>query len=229
MRCTIQTPTNKLADSIEFYSQLKFDLIDLNNIAAFTDGKVIIEINPDRYARAGIRIFAENWRSIANELQEITNVIQTQTGFLLSDTSGCMIYLEECDAPRGYDTTAVQPSVLGNFAGLTLETTDIEKSLAIWLKIGFKIQHKSATQGWISLISKDGFPVSILKVLNCPHLFFNPSLSYFNGESNPEIIQQIRELKIPITEEITAFNEKGIVDNIIIRDPGGLGFFIFND
>ena len=29
--------------------------------------------------------------------------------------------------------------------------------------------------------------------------------------------------------KITQFNKEGIVDNVIIRDPGGYGFFIFND
>jgi len=71
--------------------------------------------------------------------------------------------------------------------------------------------------------------VSIMKPNMCPHLFFNPSLTYFNGGKNPEIIEAIRKLDIPITEEITYFNKEGLVDNIIIRDPGGYGFFIFND
>ena len=44
-----------------------------------------------------------------------------------------------------------------------------------------------------------------------------------------EIIEKIRELNFPITEEITHFNDQGIVDNIIIRDPGGFGFFLFSD
>jgi hypothetical protein len=69
-----------------------------------------------------------------------------------------------------------------------------------------------------------------MKPFSCPHLFFNPSLTFFNGkENNPKVIQKIRDLNIPITQEITAFNEEGLVDNIIIRDPGGLGFFVFND
>ena len=68
-----------------------------------------------------------------------------------------------------------------------------------------------------------------MKTGSCPHLFFNPSLTYFNGAKNLSIIQQIKTLQIPITEEITHFNKEGIVDNIIIRDPGGLGFFLFSD
>ena len=64
---------------------------------------------------------------------------------------------------------------------------------------------------------------------SCPHLFFNPSLTYFNSGRNPEVIAGIRAAGIPISEEITIFNKEGRVDNIIIRDPGGYGFFLFND
>jgi hypothetical protein len=68
-----------------------------------------------------------------------------------------------------------------------------------------------------------------MKPQTCPHLFFNPSLNFFNGEDNISIISKIRSLDIPITEEITHFNKENKVDNIIIRDPGGYGFFLFND
>jgi hypothetical protein len=63
----------------------------------------------------------------------------------------------------------------------------------------------------------------------CPHLFFNPSLTYFNGKNNLQIIENIRKSGVDITEEITVFNKEGIVDNVILRDNGGLGFFIFSD
>ena len=44
----------------------------------------------------------------------------------------------------------------------------------------------------------------------CPHLFFNPSLTYFNGkEGNPKVITAVRDAGIPITEEITHFNREG--------------------
>ncbi|MFK8104239.1 MAG: hypothetical protein AB8G15_17055 [Saprospiraceae bacterium] len=68
-----------------------------------------------------------------------------------------------------------------------------------------------------------------MKAFACPHLFFNPSLSYFNGKENLAIITELRARKIPLTEEITFFNPEGIVDNVIVRDPGGLGFFVFSD
>lgn len=71
--------------------------------------------------------------------------------------------------------------------------------------------------------------VSLMRPLNCPHLFFNPSLTYFNGGRNPEVIAAIRKAGVPISEEITHFNSRGEVDNVILRDPGGYGFFVFND
>jgi hypothetical protein len=36
-------------------------------------------------------------------------------------------------------------------------------------------------------------------------------------------------LDIKVEEEITAFNPDGIIDNVILRDEGGYGFFVFND
>ena len=77
--------------------------------------------------------------------------------------------------------------------------------------------------------SEAGDSISLLQAQQCPHLLFNPSLTYFNGFHNLEIIESIKKHNIEITEKVTEFNSKGEVDNIILRDSGGLGFFIFND
>ena len=74
-----------------------------------------------------------------------------------------------------------------------------------------------------------GLNVSFMVPNVCPHLFFNPSFTYFNSGKNPEIIAKLREAKVPIKEEITLFNPNGEVDNVILQDPGGFGFFVFND
>jgi hypothetical protein len=89
-----------------------------------------------------------------------------------------------------------------------LETTDIVKFIKVWQNLGFKKTMGSLEQGWITFQNGDGMGVSLMKPMSCPHLFFNPSLTYFNGKKNPEIIQKIRELGVPIAEEITHFNKK---------------------
>jgi hypothetical protein len=227
MLITIHTPTNALQNSLDFYTKLGFRQISENPIL-FTDGKALIEINPDRYARAGIKLYKPNWKEDLDMLGMITAVTKSVDGALLSDLNGVWIYLSEREPPVSFTTEKETYSTLGNFAGLSLETTDMQKSAAIYEVLGFQNAGGSPEAGYLSLALGD-FVINLMRPLSCPHLFFNPSMTYFNGVNNPAVIEKIRALGIPIAEEITHFNKEGIVDNIIIRDPGGYGFFVFND
>lgn len=228
MSIYLQTPTPNLEQSLDFYRRLAFHEVEgQNNI--FTDGKVYIQINPEHSARAGFKIYRENWSEVVSALSSLTHVMKLNEGFLLSDPAGVWIYLMEGTAPFDTPATDNMESVLGNYAGICLEIIDITRAVSIYEIIGFKLTAGSAESGFASF-SLDNFVVTIMKPLMCPHLFFNPSMTYFNGKiNNPIIIDKIRTLEIPITEEITHFNKEGIVDNIIIRDPGGFGFFVYND
>ena len=225
----LQTPTNHLPHSLDFYAKLGFQKIEDEHLTLVTDGIALIEINPDRFARAGVKLFQNDWTKTVAALTKETAVTTISNGYLLADPSGVWIYLLE-NIPDIADAKANHSgSVLGNCAGLSLETTDLAKSAKIWELLGFEKTMGDLNQGWVAFKNADDFGVSLMKPYSCPHLFFNPSLTYFNGRQNEAIIEKIRNLGIPITEEITYFNKKGEVDNIIIRDPGGFGFFIFND
>ena len=225
----IQTPTPNLEESLAFYQTLGFSILPHPNKTIVSDGKAIIEINPNRFARAGFQLFSNDWLAIIKQLKKETAIVKIDDGYLLGDTSGNSIYLiETADIPQ-FSTTEKSSVALGNFAGLSLEVIDIDKAMKIYAILGFKVTMGSLEQGWIALANQMGFSVSLMKPNACPHLFFNPSMTYFNGAENLKIIQNIRDLNIPITEEITHFNKDGIVDNIIIRDPGGYGFFVFSD
>jgi len=231
MTSIIQTPTPNLNTSIEFYEKLNFKILS-KSPTIVTDGKILIEINPDRLARAGMKLYRESWDLTVSKLEQITEVHHTKEGYLFGDGTGTWVYLIENQAPAAANAFKVKENfgILGNAAGLSLESSDMNYAAKIWQILGFRKTAGDFSQGWISFENNDGMTVSLMKPGSCPHLFFNPSLSYFNGkEENPKVISKIRKLSIPITEEITVFNEEEIVDNIIIRDPGGLGFFIFND
>lgn len=229
MQSLVHTPTNDIKNSLGFYQKLEFKVLTDKTRTLLTDGKAVIEINPDRFARAGVKLYKKSWSKEIAQLKKLTTVHKTKEGFLLSDASNVWIYLLEGESGVKYKTAKTPFSVLGNYAGLSLETLDMERSVAIWKALGFET-NGSPEQGWVACKNEDELMVNIMNPLMCPHLFFNPSLTYFNGkENNPKVIKKIRALKIPITEEITHFNEKDIVDNVIIRDPGGYGFFIFND
>ncbi|MEL6926565.1 MAG: hypothetical protein AAFO94_21165, partial [Bacteroidota bacterium] len=215
--------------SIRYYQQLGFQQLAEAPLPVFSDGQVILCIDSDRFARAGIRLYAESWKHIVEAVQDLTKVHSTEQGYLLFSPAGCAIYLMETATPTQYNIAACQPAVVGNFAGLSLETGDIERSTRLWERLGFSSTVGSIEQGWITFTNADEFGVSLMQPNSCPHLFFNPSLTYFNGKNNLAIIAQIKKLEVPLIEEITVFNKEGIVDNVIIRDPGGLGFFIFSD
>lgn len=228
MKSIIHTPTGNLENSLSFYKKLEFKTLSTKPHVV-SDGKAIIEINPDRYTRAGVKLFRTDWSNEITVLRNLTAITQLPNGFLLSDPSAVWIYLIEEESHVNYKQVENSFSKLGNFIGLSLESTDMERSEKIWSALGFKV-NGSASQGWISCASDDGLSINVMKPLTCPHLFINPSMTYFNGkENNPTVIQHIRDLNISITEEITHFNNEGKVDNVIIQDPGGYGFFIFND
>ena len=225
----IHTPTNNLEESRSFYDRLQFRSIPSDQYTLYTDGKAIVEINPDRYARAGLRMFRDDWSGVVSEMESLTKVHQTESASLIIDPNGVYIYLEQGPVPELPDIASASPALTGNFMGLSLETSDMEGSALFWQKLGYEITHGGPDQSWMSLSDGGAVGVSFMKPLTCPHLFFNPSLTYFNGQNNLDVIAGIRAANIPITEEITHFNKEGIVDNIIIRDPGGYGFFIFSD
>ncbi len=230
MKSIIQTPTRNLKESLEFYEKLNFKVISKIDPIVVTDGKAIIEINPNRNARAGIKLYRDNWLSVVEGLPKHIPIVKLDEGFLISDVSGMWIYLLEGEfMPKSVFTKDISSSTLGNYAGISIETVGFKQSLNLLSYLGFESTAGSFEMGWQSLKNSDGMVISLMKPLVCPHLFFTPSLTYFNGENNPEIINAVRDLQIPMVEEITHFNKEGKVDNIIIKDPGGLGIFLFND
>ena len=229
MQAIAQSPTNQLENSIDFYQKLGFKKIDAKDTVLFTDGKLIVEVNPERSARAGIKLFKASWAVEVEKLNGLAAVNIIPNGYLLSDASGVWIYLIEGEPSWKAETTKDSFSALGNYSGLSLETTDMKRSGAIYEALGFKISMGSYDKPYMGF-DLNGFGISLMKPNICPHMFFNPSFTYFNGkEGNPKVIEKVRSLQIPIAEEITHFNKEGKVDNIIIRDPGGYGFFLFND
>lgn len=229
MHTMLRTPTPNLAESVDFYRRLGFTVLRQGETVRVSDRSVIIEIDPHRSTRAGVCLAAPDWEPVARELAGLTQVHRTETGYLAADPSNVWLYLVTREADFDTPPNTIAPSALGNCAGLSLETTDIARSVRFWQTLGFAQRDGSADNGFVALQHPDGLVVNCMAPLTCPHLFFNPSLTYFNGSANAAVIEAIRQLAIPITEEITVFNDAGVVDNIIVRDPGGFGFFVFND
>lgn len=229
MYSIIHTPTPDLDKSKEFYQDLGFTSVEHEHDVLFTDGLIWIVINPDRFARPGLKLIKDSWATEASILSGFENLHQIEGGYLLSDKSGVFIYLEEGSADFFEKSVGNSVSHLGNYSGISIETTDIERSMKVWQVLGFSKHSGAKDKGYVILADPKGFKISLMNPLLCPHLFLNPSMTFFNGGNNLEIINGIRSLGIPITEEITHFNQAGIADNVVLTDPGGFGIFVFND
>ncbi|MEQ8425333.1 MAG: hypothetical protein RIA63_11535, partial [Cyclobacteriaceae bacterium] len=116
---------------LSFYQKLGFEVLDKTEKVIVTDGQAVIEINPDRYARAGVKLYKNKWTKEVTELKQLTTVHTTKEGFLLSDPSGVWIYLVEGELELKHKPAKESFSALGNYSGLSLESTNISQSVAL--------------------------------------------------------------------------------------------------
>jgi len=220
--------TPNLQKSLAFYRKLDFTYFENHGSHYVVDGDVVIEVTDRKSIRSGLKMFQDSWVTEVEALEKITSVTKTEEGYVLMDFSGIWIQLIEGSGIEP-EVELVQKSKLGTIAGLSLEGVSIDQMNQIWKVLGFNKTMGDESGGWMATANEDGFTISMMKLNACPHSFYNPSLTYFNGKENLKIIEGIIAAGIPITEEITVFNDEGIVDNVILRDPGGFGFFIFSD
>jgi hypothetical protein len=229
MKAIIKTPTPDLQKSIDFYKSLNYKVLKNESQVLVTDGTLIIEIDPDRYARAGITFYKNDWSKEIQQLETSFSILPTDDASTTVSPCGVTVVLKTLEKYPAIKLPEKVNVVPGNSSGLSLESFYFENSLNFWSILGYNITMGTKEGGWIAMSNDTDVGIGLMKYKMCPHLFYNPSFTFFNSGKNPEIIHKIREIGIPITEEITFFNKEGNVDNIIIRDPGGFGFFIFND
>lgn len=233
MPTLIHTPTPNLDASRAFYRSLGFTPVAGHDECLWTGDGILVQINPERTARAGLRLFADDWTAVVEDLSAMAPVARVGDDWLAVDPSGVWIYLSPpADAP--FPAASSHTTLLGTGAGLSLETGDLARSLRFWAVLGWTPDEALPADpdehpAYIGAMGPDGLGIAWMRPGMCRHLFYNPSLTYFNSGKNPEIIEGLRGAGIPITEEITVFNDAGEVDNVIVRDPGGYGFFVFND
>ena len=227
MKCLVSTSSPSLKKSINFYETLNFEHFE-SDAKHFVCAKgLIIQIDERPIFRSGLKIYDFDIERQLEKLKALTHVEEFEDSFVFEDPSGSRVYLMKDSFAFAANVEAA--SKMGNYAGYSIECLDFDLSVRLYQFLGFEITMGGIEQGWISMKAEDETVISIMKANACPHQFLNPSLSFFNGKNNADIIKEISSLNIPIHEEITIFNEEGLVDNIILKDPGGLGFFLFND
>ncbi len=223
MKLLVQTKSIRQEETIEFYRSLGW--VELGNDLV-TNGKLLIRISTDPKDRIGLVVMEDSASKRENILSQYRNT-SWKDGHIVQAPSGCFVHMiEKLDLPEPDSSIQALP---GSYAGVSLESVDMDASIKFWQMMGYNITMGGIEHGWAALSNDHNDTISVMAYGSCPHSFINPSLTYFNAGKNPEIIQELRSKNIPIEEEITIFNPQGEVDNVFLRDPGGLGFFVFND
>lgn len=224
MPIRIQTPCIDLEQSLAYYERLGFVRISQDPVIV-SDGQIQIEINPEPSARTGIVIETADREALVKKLPTGGHIKQGKKDLILMAPGGTRVYLRE---PAGrIAMQEIAPSLLGKCVGISLESVDMLGSHDFWTALGFEAQ-TDGSGGWMPL-NREGFEMSVMAVEMCPHLFLNPSLTYFNGKDSQQIIARLQEKGVPIWQEVRSFNPEGPLENVILQDPGGLGIFVFND
>ncbi|OHX64063.1 VOC family protein [Flammeovirga pacifica] len=221
----IQTITTEQLKSVDFYSSLNYEIVQNDHESWAVSSASQILIGNNKQDRLGLVLFDINATS---QLQKANYQVHSQEDSTVCIApSGVKVFIKNTPPPEFSSKNDLLP---GQCMGISIETPSMEASIQFWETLGFQISMGEASQGWVAMSHANGTMISLMKYGMCPHQFFNPSLTFFNGkEGNPKIIQAIKDKNIPIAEEITHFNENNEVDNIILKDPAGIGFFIFND
>ena len=227
MQLFLQTCTPNIHQSKNYFKALDFELEDKGDYTLVYDRQMHIMISHERSGRKGLSLIKENWESEITQLAQFVEVKQNNGVYYFVSPSGTRFALKS--GPSVMIPEAQSTCLLGNYAGVSLETMDIKMSMKILQVLGFEQSGGGLDKGWVSCTDQAQNTISLMMPFTCPHLFINPSGTFFNSGGNTEIIAKIRQRGIAIYEEITAFSTKCDVDNITMREPGGVGFFVFND
>lgn len=194
MKTIVQTHAISLKESLAFYKSLNFKVVSTKNPTIVTDGKVFIEINPSKCSRAGIKVFDDDLNNRMKAISKIAPCFQKEDGFITASPEGTWVYFTKPLDNAILESSNAPSSALGSFSGFTLETVSIDFSLKFWKMLGFKLVAGSSVDGWAQLSGLSGFGIAFMHPEMCPHSTINPSLTYFNGKANPEIIRNIKNL-----------------------------------
>ncbi len=230
MEWTLISPASSSIDeSAEFYKKLRFqELATDSKLSLLAEQNMRIELNTNQFLRLGLKLYSEDWEPTLKALEDVVPILELDDDFAFREPNGLWIYLGTNPQENAFETSANE-SILGNFMGISLEVIDFESTYKIFKVIGYEVVMGKMDSGFVVLGHEHLPGISFMKPLTCPHKFINPSLTFFNGKKNKDLIKKVIETGIEPFEIPDAFGQPKEIENIILRDQGGWGIFMFND
>jgi predicted enzyme related to lactoylglutathione lyase len=222
-----------LEQSVRFYEDLGYSKIAEkkgdNQWAQVSDGQILILLNQDKMPYTGLAYYSDDIQARVAKLEEAGIEFEAKINkendlyiAVINEPNGLTISLMNYDSSKIFKPGGQPASKCGNFGEISIETSDLNSSVAFWNKLGFETAHRS--EGFVTL--KDGLmTVGIYGPGVCNHKFRNPSITYFE----PDMAERIEKLKLAgktFAQELP--NAEGIVSEAILESPEGTYLFLFN-
>ena len=148
MNSYLQSPARSLPASLSFYQKLQFQIVNREAPCLVSESGVAVLLNPDNFARPGLVFHRASWDKEVEHLEKTRRVHTQPDGHLVADPSGVWIYLKTTTTP--ISSLPESGSLLGKYAGLCLETADIQRSLELYQTLGFEPDKGDAEHGWVA-------------------------------------------------------------------------------
>jgi hypothetical protein len=215
--------TNTVATG-QFLGTLGFSTIASDDESTLlTDGNLYFDL---RRAEKNKTMLSYCVHDVTNAVEmaqnlEIDIVEKSPHHVIVREPNGLLILLAGPDVVSLRDFEKKPSSLCGTFYEASLETNDVDRSIVWWQNVGFKVTAHKDT--WCTL--DDGkIMIGLYKKGNCPHLFRNPSLTYFE----PDMGERIAELKKEGIQFLQEEKEIGMKGHAIAESPDGQYFFLFS-
>jgi len=117
------------------------------------------------------------WKQIQNSIMQLflqtctPNIHQSKNNgvYYFVSPSGTRFALKS--GPSVMIPEAQSTCLLGNYAGVSLETMDIKMSMKILQVLGFEQSGGGLDKGWVSCTDQAQNTISLMMPFTCPHLF----------------------------------------------------------
>lgn len=223
------TNVENLEKSLQFYEDLGFSqIVDRNELIQITDGQILILLNPDKMNYTGLAYYSDDIEKRVEKFEEAgiefdAKIKKEGKLFLavLNEPNGLTFSLMNFDSNKIHKPKGKPITKCGMFGEISIETSDLNSSVAFYQKIGFEIEHR--TDNFVTL--NDGLIcIGLYKKGVCNHLFRNLSITYFE----PDMAERIKNLKKEGKKFIQELPDiDGIISDAILEAPEGTYLFLF--
>ncbi|MBI3579604.1 MAG: VOC family protein [Ignavibacteriales bacterium] len=223
-----------LKETLPFYLTLGFQIVGQDVVpypwAQLTDGFILITLGQDTGEASGLAFFASDMEQRAERLKK-DDIKVEKTKMKIGDWYQTVVY-DPDNFPIhliGYDAAKLPKlpgkpiSKCGQFAEISIEVSDLQKSLAFWNQLGFSPE-AGGTSKWCST-NNGVFQLGLYEKGSAPHGFHNPCITYFE----PDMAQRLAGLSKEGIKYIFEFppNKEGLLESAIAEAPDGQYFFLF--